>query len=104
MEKALTRAGMDCRAFESGLNDALEYEERSSSDIRMPGMDGAVLLSVFGLLNCRHHHDDPLDLDSAVCSAGRRVRIPQTFDIDEMVTSSASSQRIQIAASAEATH
>ena len=49
MEKALTRAGLDCRAFESGteVTTALEDEEPMVvvSDIRMPGMDGIELLS-----------------------------------------------------------
>ena len=66
MEKALTRAGMDCRAFESGTEviDALEYEEPMVivSDIRMPGMDGIVLLSNKSATAqpARHHHDGPL--------------------------------------------
>ena len=66
MEKALTRAGLNCRAFESGTEviDALEQEEPMVivSDIRMPGMDGIVLLpnkSSTAQL-ARHHHDGPL--------------------------------------------
>ncbi len=49
MEKALTRAGLNCRAFESGdaVIDALESDAPIVvvSDIRMPGMDGIALLS-----------------------------------------------------------
>ncbi len=49
MEKALTRAGLDCRAFESAdeVLTALSSEEPMVvvSDIRMPGMDGIRLLS-----------------------------------------------------------
>ena len=49
MEKALSRAGLSCRAFENGndVMDALAQEEPMVvvSDIRMPGMDGIVLLS-----------------------------------------------------------
>ena len=49
MEKALTRAGLDCRAFDSGdaVVDALERDAPLVvvSDIRMPGMDGIALLS-----------------------------------------------------------
>ena len=49
MEKALTRAGLDCRAFESAddVLTALSSEEPMVvvSDIRMPGMDGIQLLA-----------------------------------------------------------
>ena len=49
MEKALSRAGLNCRAFENGddMLDALSLEQPMVvvSDIRMPGMDGIKLLS-----------------------------------------------------------
>ena len=48
MEKALTRAGVACRAFETGTDvlEALSVEEPIVvvSDIRMPGMDGLAML------------------------------------------------------------
>ena len=49
MEKALSRAGLNCRAFEAGdeVLEALTREEPMVvvSDIRMPGMDGIELLA-----------------------------------------------------------
>ena len=49
MEKALTRAGLECRAFDSGdaVIDALKSDTPMVvvSDIRMPGMSGITLLS-----------------------------------------------------------
>ena len=114
MEKALTRAGMDCRAFESGTEviDALEQEEPMVivSDIRMPGMDGIVLLSQVKaqqpnlpvIITTAHS-----DLDSAVSSyeEGAFEYLPKPFDIDEMVATvqRAQSQRMQIAAASTET-
>ncbi|OUV59816.1 MAG: nitrogen regulation protein NR(I) [Cellvibrionales bacterium TMED122] len=114
MEKALTRAGIDCRAFESGTEviDALEQEQPMVivSDIRMPGMDGIVLLSKIKaqqpnlpvIITTAHS-----DLDSAVSSyeEGAFEYLPKPFDIDEMVATvqRAQSQRIQIAAASAET-
>ena len=108
MEKALTRAGLDCRAFESGteVTTALEDEEPMVvvSDIRMPGMDGIELLSHIKaqqpnlpvIITTAHS-----DLDSAVSSyeEGAFEYLPKPFDIDEMVATvkRAQSQRLQIA-------
>ena len=78
MEKALTCAGLDCRAFESGdaVIDALDSEAPMVvvSDIRMPGMDGIALLSEIKarqpdlpvIITTAHS-----DLDSAVNSMKR---------------------------------
>ena len=114
MEKALTRAGMDCRAFESGTEviDALEQQEPMVivSDIRMPGMDGILLLSQIKaqqpnlpvIITTAHS-----DLDSAVSSyeEGAFEYLPKPFDIDEMVATvqRAQSQRMQIAAASAET-
>ena len=114
MEKALTRAGIDCRAFESGTEviDALEQEEPMVivSDIRMPGMDGIMLLSQIKaqqpnlpvIITTAHS-----DLDSAVSAyeEGAFEYLPKPFDIDEMVATvqRAQSQRIQIAAASAET-
>ncbi|MDG2460704.1 MAG: nitrogen regulation protein NR(I) [Luminiphilus sp.] len=95
MEKALTRAGVACRAFETGgeVLEALSVEEPMVvvSDIRMPGMDGIELLS-----HIRHQQPDlPViittahsDLDSAVNAyeEGAFEYLPKPFDIDEMVS------------------
>ena len=114
MEKALTRAGMDCRAFESaqGGHRCPRAEEPMVivSDIRMPGMDGIVLLSHIKaqqpnlpvIITTAHS-----DLDSAVSSyeEGAFEYLPKPFDIDEMVATvkRAQSQRIQIAAASAET-
>ncbi len=95
MEKALTRAGMDCRAFESAdeVLAALSSEEPMVvvSDIRMPGMDGIRLLSEIRrqlpelpvIITTAHS-----DLDSAVNSyeEGAFEYLPKPFDIDEMIS------------------
>ena len=94
MEKALTRAGLNCRAFESGdaVVDALESDTPMVvvSDIRMPGMDGIALLSQIKarqpdlpvIITTAHS-----DLDSAVNAyeEGAFEYLPKPFDIDEMV-------------------
>lgn len=94
MEKALTRAGLNCRAFESGdaVVDALESDIPMVvvSDIRMPGMDGIALLSQIKarqpdlpvIITTAHS-----DLDSAVNAyeEGAFEYLPKPFDIDEMV-------------------
>lgn len=114
MEKALTRAGLDCRAFESGdaVIDALDSETPMVvvSDIRMPGMDGIALLSEIKarqpdlpvIITTAHS-----DLDSAVNSyeEGAFEYLPKPFDIDEMVATvtRAQSQQAQNAENAEKT-
>ena len=106
MEKALSRAGLNCRAFESGdeMLDALALEQPMVvvSDIRMPGMDGIKLLSrikseqpeVPVIITTAHS-----DLDSAVNSyeEGAFEYLPKPFDIEEMVATvtRAQSQRDQ---------
>ena len=94
MEKALSRAGLNCRAFESGdeMLDALSLEEPMVvvSDIRMPGIDGIKLLSRIKseqpklpvIITTAHS-----DLDSAVNSyeEGAFEYLPKPFDIEEMV-------------------
>lgn len=95
MEKALSRAGLDCRIFESAdeVLAALASEEPMVvvSDIRMPGMDGIHLLSHIR----KEQPDLPViittahsDLDSAVNSyeEGAFEYLPKPFDIDEMVS------------------
>ena len=112
MEKALSRAGLNCRAFESGdeMLDALSFEEPMVvvSDIRMPGMDGIKLLSRIKsekpalpvIITTAHS-----DLDSAVSSyeEGAFEYLPKPFDIEEMVATvtRAQSQRDQGAKTSE---
>ena len=111
MEKALTRAGLNCRAFESGdaVVDALESDAPMVvvSDIRMPGMDGIALLSQIKarqpdlpvIITTAHS-----DLDSAVNAyeEGAFEYLPKPFDIDEMVATvtRAQSQQAQNTGSA----
>ena len=106
MEKALSRAGLNCRAFETGddVLEALTQEEPLVvvSDIRMPGMDGITLLSKLKsqqpdlpvIITTAHS-----DLDSAVNSyeEGAFEYLPKPFDIEEMVATvtRAQSQRTQ---------
>ena len=106
MEKALSRAGLNCRAFETGdeVLDALTVEEPMVvvSDIRMPGMDGIALLSRLKseqpdlpvIITTAHS-----DLDSAVSSyeEGAFEYLPKPFDIEEMVATvtRAQSQRTE---------
>ena len=106
MEKALSRAGLNCRAFEAGdeVLDALTLEEPMVvvSDIRMPGMDGITLLAKLKsqlpdlpvIITTAHS-----DLDSAVNSyeEGAFEYLPKPFDIEEMVATvtRAQSQRTE---------
>ena len=106
MEKALSRAGLSCRAFEAGdeVLDALTLEEPMVvvSDIRMPGMDGITLLAKLKsqlpdlpvIITTAHS-----DLDSAVNSyeEGAFEYLPKPFDIEEMVATvtRAQSQRTE---------
>ena len=106
MEKALTRAGLTSRLFETGqaVFDALASQEPMVvvSDIRMPGMDGLHLLSKIKaklphlpvIITTAHS-----DLDSAVNSyeEGAFEYLPKPFDIEEMVSivSRAQAQRSQ---------
>ena len=106
MEKALSRAGLNCRPFETGddVLKALTEEEPLVvvSDIRMPGMDGITLLSKLKsqqpdlpvIITTAHS-----DLDSAVNSyeEGAFEYLPKPFDIEEMVATvtRAQSQRNQ---------
>ena len=107
MEKALTRAGLTSRLFETGqaVLDALASQEPMVvvSDIRMPGIDGLHLLSKIKaklphlpvIITTAHS-----DLDSAVNSyeEGAFEYLPKPFDIEEMVSvvSRAQAQRSQI--------
>jgi DNA-binding NtrC family response regulator len=83
MEKALTRAGLDCRAFESAddVLAALSSEEPMVvvSDIRMPGMDGIQLLAQIRTQqpeSAGHHHHRALrPRQRSERLRGRRFRI-----------------------------
>ena len=94
MEKALTRAGLDVRSFETG-DDLLAALRTSQpeiiiSDIRMPGIDGLDLLrqihatkpAIPVIITTAHS-----DLDSAVASyqGGAFEYLPKPFDLDELV-------------------
>ena len=95
MEKALTRAGLSCRVFESAdevLGAMASVEPMVViSDIRMPGMDGIQLLTQIRarqpelpvIITTAHS-----DLDSAVNSyeEGAFEYLPKPFDLDEMVS------------------
>ena len=112
MEKALTRAGLECRAFDSGdaVIDALESDTPMVvvSDIRMPGMSGIALLSRIKakqpdlpvIITTAHS-----DLDSAVNAyeEGAFEYLPKPFDIEEMVATvtRAQSQQTQNSDSTE---
>ncbi len=94
LEKALGKAGMAVRSFESAdaMLDALRHSKPDAvlSDIRMPGTDGIVLLQ-------RLREDCPeipviimtahSDLDSAVAAydSGAFEYLPKPFDIEEAV-------------------
>ena len=94
MDKALSRASLTVRSFESG-DDLLAALKNSKpdiiiSDIRMPGIDGLELLEQI-------HKNNPLipviittahsDLDSAVAAyqGGAFEYLPKPFDLDELV-------------------
>ena len=94
MEKALTRAGLDVRSFETG-DDLLAALRTSQpeiiiSDIRMPGIDGLDLLrqihatkpAIPVIITTAHS-----DLDSAVAAyqGGAFEYLPKPFDLDELV-------------------
>lgn len=94
LERALSAAGMDTRAFESGdeLLKRVKQEQPDVivSDIRMPGIDGLTMLSQLQEL----HPQIPTiimtahsDLDSAVASyqGGAFEYLPKPFDVDEAV-------------------
>ena len=94
MEKALTRAGLHCRVFESAdeVLESLGSEEPMVvvSDIRMPGIDGLELLSTIQ----ESHPELPViimtahsDLDAAVNAyqKGAFEYLPKPFDVDEVV-------------------
>ena len=94
MDKALSRASLTVRSFESG-DDLLAALKNSKpdiiiSDIRMPGIDGLELLEQI-------HQNNPFipviittahsDLDSAVAAyqGGAFEYLPKPFDLDELV-------------------
>ncbi|MDO6825252.1 nitrogen regulation protein NR(I) [Marinobacter sp. 1_MG-2023] len=94
LERALSQAGMQPTAFESGENimRRLEHEQPDAiiSDIRMPGVDGITLLSHI----VEAHPDVPViimtahsDLESAVTSyqTGAFEYLPKPFDVDDAV-------------------
>ena len=94
LERALSQAGMQTTAFESGENimRRLEREQPDAiiSDIRMPGVDGITLLSHI----VEAHPDVPViimtahsDLESAVTSyqTGAFEYLPKPFDVDDAV-------------------
>jgi two-component system nitrogen regulation response regulator GlnG len=95
LEKALEQANIPCRVFESAeaIMDLLEAEKPAAimTDIRMPGIDGLMLLSQIN----EAHPELPViimtahsDLDSAVTSyqKGAFEYLPKPFDIDDAVT------------------
>lgn len=94
LERALSQAGMQPTAFDSGANimKQLEREQPDAiiSDIRMPGVDGITLLSRIG----QAHPNVPViimtahsDLESAVSSyqSGAFEYLPKPFDVDDAV-------------------
>ena len=95
LEKALQKADIAVRSFDSAINvlDALEHQQPDVilSDIRMPGMSGLVLLESIGgrapdvpvIIMTAHS-----DLESAVASyrGGAFEYLPKPFDVDEAVS------------------
>ncbi|MEK7304299.1 MAG: nitrogen regulation protein NR(I) [Pseudomonadota bacterium] len=94
LEKALQKAGIVVRSFDSAANvlDALKHAQPDVilSDIRMPGVSGLELLEAIG----HHVPDVPViimtahsDLESAVASyrGGAFEYLPKPFDMDEAV-------------------
>jgi two-component system nitrogen regulation response regulator GlnG len=94
LEKALQKAGIAVRTFDSGANvlEALRRQQPDVmlSDIRMPGISGLELLEAIGA----HAPDVPViimtahsDLESAVASyrGGAFEYLPKPFDVDEAV-------------------
>ena len=94
LEKALQKAGITVRTFDSAANvlDALKHAQPDVilSDIRMPGVSGLDLLEAIGRLV----PDVPViimtahsDLESAVASyrGGAFEYLPKPFDMDEAV-------------------
>ncbi len=94
LEKALRQADMQTRSFERGehMLDALvsEMPDVLITDVRMPGMDGLVLLD-----RLSHRHPElPVivvtahsDLENAVAAyeGGAFEYLPKPFDVDEAV-------------------
>jgi two-component system nitrogen regulation response regulator GlnG len=94
LEKALQKADIAVRSFDSGANvlDALQRQQPDVilSDIRMPGVSGLDLLDAIG----KQVPDVPViimtahsDLESAVASyrGGAFEYLPKPFDVDEAV-------------------
>lgn len=94
LEKSLQQAGLETRSFESGegIVAQLDHETPDAivSDIRMPGIDGLVLLEQIH----KNHPSIPViimtahsDLDSAVQAyqGGAFEYLPKPFDVDEAV-------------------
>ncbi len=94
IERALTRAGLSVRGFDSGeaFTAALVAEEPGVliSDVRLPGLDGMTLMQELA----NTHPYLPViivtahsDLDSAVAAyaGGAFEYLPKPFDVDELV-------------------
>jgi two-component system nitrogen regulation response regulator GlnG len=94
LEKAFKQADMEVTAFQSAANViallAREQPDAIITDVRMPGMDGLVLLKEIGAL----YPELPViimtahsDLDSAVSAyqGGAFEYLPKPFDVDEAV-------------------
>ncbi len=94
LKKAIERAGMEARDFETG-DEALQALERDApevliTDIRMPRLDGLALME-----RCHSQHPDlPVivitahsDLDAAVSAyeGGAFEYLPKPFDVEEAV-------------------
>ncbi|MCB1784723.1 MAG: nitrogen regulation protein NR(I) [Chromatiaceae bacterium] len=113
LEKALTKAGMQVTCF-SNANGVMEALERGQpevivSDVRMPGMDGFVLLERIK----QAYPDVPViimtahsDLDSAVSAyhSGAFEYLPKPFDIEEAVDQVQRACKLRREARASAAH